>query len=278
VDRYRITSRWTDVRGHRIHARIAATGPTRRPPIVLVHGLGVSSLYFGPVARTLAADFDVYSPDLPGFGRSGGPRQALDLKELASTLLAWLDATGLDHPVLLGNSMGCQVLLELAINAPRRVDSLVLVGPTVDPRWRTFLRQVPRWLLEAFREPLAIFPILALDYARCGPKRFFETARFALNDRPEEKLRDVLTPTLVVRGERDAFVSPDWAARVADSLPHGHLATLAGAAHAAHYSAPESLARLIRTFVMQHRPVIDDPSRMGMASCDHAADDVNFPG
>ncbi len=70
VDRYRIESRWTDVRGHRVHARIAATGPTRRPPIVLVHGLGVSSLYFGPIARTLAADFDVYLPDVPGFGEA----------------------------------------------------------------------------------------------------------------------------------------------------------------------------------------------------------------
>ncbi len=61
-------------------------------------------------------------------------------------------------------------------------------------------------------------------------------------------------------------------------MPHGHLATLAGAAHAPHYSAPESLARLIRTFVMQHLPAIDDPTRMRMASCDHAANDVNVPG
>src|SRR4051812_29858976 len=59
---------------HAIFAR-AATGraPPGRPPVVLVHGLVISSRYMVPLARALAPDFPVYAPDLPGFGESGGP-------------------------------------------------------------------------------------------------------------------------------------------------------------------------------------------------------------
>ena len=233
--------------GRVVHARVAdATAGT---PIVLVHGLGVSSAYLVPTALALASDHPVYAPDLPGFGRSEAPSRALDVTQLARELLAWMDATGLQRPVLLGNSLGCQVIVALTVAAPERVAGLVLVGPTVDPQWRTFVRQVPRWLLEGTREPWSIFPILAVDYIRCGTRRFFATGRFALAYRLEDELPCVHAPALVVRGERDAFVSPAWAERVTNLLPHGELATIAGAPHAANYTAPDAVARLVRTFL-----------------------------
>ena len=36
------------------------------PPLVLVHGLGVSSTYFGPLAGQLAGRMRLIAPDLPG--------------------------------------------------------------------------------------------------------------------------------------------------------------------------------------------------------------------
>ena len=77
----------------------------------------------------------------------------------------------------LGPMMGCQVITELACSRPDRVDRLVLVGPTVDPRWRSFGKQLPRWLLESVREPLSLLPILASDYVVFGPLRFLRSAR-----------------------------------------------------------------------------------------------------
>lgn len=202
-----------------------------------------------PTAHALASDHPVYAPDLPGFGRSEAPSRVLDVPELARELLAWMDAMGVERAVLLGNSLGCQVIVAATIAAPHRVAGLVLVGPTVDPQWRTFVKQVPRWLLEVTREPLSILPILALDYLRCGARRFFASGRFALAYHMEDELPSVHAPTLVVRGERDAFVSPAWAERVTRLLPHGELATIAGAPHAANYSAPEALASLVRMFL-----------------------------
>ena len=48
-------------------------------------------------AKRLAPDFDVFVPDLPGFGDSAHPKQVLDLPQLADGLLAWMDVAGLGH-------------------------------------------------------------------------------------------------------------------------------------------------------------------------------------
>jgi len=241
-------SHWTQVNGLRVHC--STTVPmVGGPPLVLVHGLGVSSRYLLPTARALARRFDVYAIDLPGSGRSERPADPLNLAQSAQVLLRWMDENHLKRPSFLGNSMGCQVLLELAVAAPERVDRLVLVGPTADPRWRSFARQVPRWLLELFREPLSLLPILLRDYLTFGPLRFLRTARFALADRPEDKLTRVQAPTLVVRGERDAFVSDTWVKQCASLLPVATTATVPDAAHAVNYSAPEALAQVVAPFL-----------------------------
>lgn len=55
--------------------------PAERLPVVLVHGLMASSRYMAPIARHLAQDFQVFAPDLPGFGKSDKPHRVLDFTE-----------------------------------------------------------------------------------------------------------------------------------------------------------------------------------------------------
>lgn len=246
----KIVSTWSHVGGVKMHARGSFAGAFSRAPLVLVHGLGVSSRYFGPLIETLAeAGTPVLAPDLPGTGRSGDPAHPLDLDELASTLLRWLDARNIHRTSFVANSMGCQVIAKVARWRPDRIDRLVLVGPTVDPKWRGAARQIPRWLLESTREPLALFPTLVRDYLRFGLRRFVFTARAALEGRLEADARHVVVKTLVVRGERDAFVSDAWARSLASSFPNGSMATLTRAAHAAHYTQPEELVRMMGPFL-----------------------------
>src|ERR671932_842406 len=89
----RLASRYRRVRGARVHERAGGSGP----PLVLVHGIGVSGRYLLPTAGRLAREFEVLVPDLPRFGRSEAGGAARDVPGLAEWLLAWLDAAGLER-------------------------------------------------------------------------------------------------------------------------------------------------------------------------------------
>ncbi|MDX6489211.1 MAG: hypothetical protein QOK13_1826, partial [Gaiellaceae bacterium] len=71
---------------------------------VLLHGLGVSSRYFEPLARILAEKHRVVAVDLPGWDGSDRPDAVLDIPGLAGELAAWLDAEGLVRPRIVANS------------------------------------------------------------------------------------------------------------------------------------------------------------------------------
>jgi pimeloyl-ACP methyl ester carboxylesterase len=69
--------RYVDARGVRAFVRVSERAGGL--PVVLVHGLMISSLYMVPTARCLAPHVPVYAPDLPGFGLSGKPRRVLSV-------------------------------------------------------------------------------------------------------------------------------------------------------------------------------------------------------
>ena len=218
-------------------------------PVVLVHGLVVSGLYMVPTAERLAPFHRVFAPDLPGFGRSDKPHRALDVTGLADALGAWMDAAGIERAVLVGNSLGCQVVAELAARSPDRAAALVLTGPTVDPAGRTLREQFKRLLVDAARERPSIVSVWLRDLYAAGLKRAWQTSRYALENRIEENLPRLRAPALVVRGARDPIAPQAWAEQVTRLLPRGRLAVVPGGPHALNYSAPDELVSLVREFV-----------------------------
>jgi 2-hydroxy-6-oxonona-2,4-dienedioate hydrolase len=220
--------RWTDIGGLRVHE--VATIDASRPTVVLVPGIGLSHRVMLPIAELLAPHLAVRAPDPPGFGGSDKPRRPLDVPELAEALAAWIEAAGIGRPALVGNSFGCQVIVELAARHPDQVACAVLQGPTMDAAARSLPRQTWRWLRDTARErpdPRARLR----DYRDAGLRRVLATYRLALRDRIEDKLPGVAAPTLVVRGPDDPIVSQAWAETVAGLLPAGELVVTDSGAH-----------------------------------------------
>ncbi|HSC49379.1 MAG TPA: alpha/beta hydrolase [Gaiellaceae bacterium] len=230
-----------------MHARELGDGP----PVVLLHGYGVSGTYMLPLARQLAGDYRVLVPELPGQGASE-PRPGLrSVPELADAFAAWLDAAELDRPAAVANSLGCQIVTELAAREPERLGPLVLVGPTVDPARRGGRHQLFAALRDSAQEPLQLVAIAAADDLGVGLRRLVATARAALDDRIEDRLALVQQPTVVVRGGADPFVGADWAERVASLLPDGRLVVVPGEPHAVHFTRPDVVARVVREFLLE---------------------------
>jgi pimeloyl-ACP methyl ester carboxylesterase len=188
------------VDGAEIFFQVALSeAPSHRPPVVLVHGYGMSSRYMVP---------------------------------------------------LIGNWLGCQVLVEFAVRQKDRVDCLVLQGLTADPAAHTVRQQVWRQLVDSRHEgSRAITRIAVRDYAAAGPRRLLLTLRHTLSHRIEEQLPLITVPTLVVRGTRDAVVPHGWARRAASPVPRGRLLEVESGSDIMHFHAPDRLARVVRRFL-----------------------------
>lgn len=244
--------RWAIVDDRRMRS-LSCRRVTSEPPVVLVHGLVVASTYLMPTARALAADWQVWVPELPGYGESERPEETLDVDGLAACLAAWMHAEGIGRAHLVANSVGCQTALSLAQHWPSLVDHLVLTSPTLDPRARSFVRPLLRWMRNAPMEPLSLLPIVVNDWRKAGLKRSLESYLVLLDDVVEERLPHVRAPTLLVRGERDPVSPGRWLDEMARLMPNARVAYMRRVAHTVNYTAPRELARLCTSFFLEER-------------------------
>jgi pimeloyl-ACP methyl ester carboxylesterase len=215
-------------------------------PIVLVHGIGVSSRYFHPVAARLATSAPVFVVDLPGYGSAPDPHRDVSISDHAGVLAKYLLAESVVNPLLVGHSMGTQVITRMALDYPEITDGLVLIAPTMDPAARRFWPAAARLITDILVfEPFRVNAIVGVDYFfRCGIPYFLKQVPHLLDDRMEDRLTRLAVSALVMRGDRDV-ISPDaWARQVADLLKRGSFATVPGP-HVVMYTDPPRVAELI---------------------------------
>lgn len=252
--------RWYVVGNRPMHALLSSLALARsstpsgdtRPPVVLVHGLGKAAESLEAVGDALdRRGLAAYAPDLPGFGESSKhkPPKPLSIRGLADALDAWMDAAGIQKAVLVGNSLGTQIVADLAARRPERCLGLVLLGPTVDPAARSILAQVWRWLINKPRDRSAAGPGMITAYWRAGLGRIVRTFQYALRDRIEDKLPRIACPAVVIAGSADPISPLPWARRVCQLLQDCRLVVLEGAAHSMHGNQPEEVAEAIARFV-----------------------------
>jgi pimeloyl-ACP methyl ester carboxylesterase len=170
------------------------------------------------------------------------------MPEMGAWLLDFLDALAIPRVHVIGNSMGCQVAMAMARQAPARVASLILTGPTTGDQYQSFWRYGFGLLADQFFESPAYNLRLATMALQMGPRRFVPTMRHLLRDHPIALADQVVCPTLVVRGTRDLIIPRKVAQRLAAALPRGEYVEVPGVAHSVQHDRPDALWALARPF------------------------------
>ena len=246
------------------------------PPIVLLHGLLVTSYAFRGVQPLLAEERRTIAIDLPGCGESDRPEPSVaddySLPWLAAQVVQTLAALDLGAVDLCGHSFGGTVALQIAASFPERVRRLVLVDPLAYPfelPLRGRLALLPRVGpllfenvyrradLERYLERMMSTPELldqvAVDvyWDRLGREGGREAAHAMLRTLSRlTSLRElfprVTAPTLVVWGDRDTLLPSTDAERLVDELPGAKLFRVAGCGHSVPEERPAALVELVR--------------------------------
>jgi pimeloyl-ACP methyl ester carboxylesterase len=259
------------------------------PALVCCNGVGVSTFFWEYLAERFAGEHSVVLWDYRGHGRSSAPRpgQALDIPRLARDLGAVIAAVGLERPVLLGHSMGTQVVLERWRQAPHEIGGIVSVLGTYGNPLDTFndlaaSRQIFDLIIalsEAIPGPFdAICKILvslpaAYDIGRLlklvdgsrlsrhdlrqylrhltdvGFPFFFRMAQQMGEHTAGDLLPGLTAPVLVVAAEFDAFTPPHLARAMHERLPDSEIVWLHGASHAGIVEQPERINEAVADFL-----------------------------
>jgi pimeloyl-ACP methyl ester carboxylesterase len=252
------------------------------PPVLMLHGLGGTKASFMPTVRALApSGRRVIAADLPGFGDSDKPIGArYDAKYFSQSVLALMDALGLEKTDIVGHSLGGRVTLEVVLHAPERFGRVVLMTPSLawlrERPWAPFLKLVrpelgllqpaPRPVVERIVKQLipgggsrfaeaGIDEFLRSYTSARGRAAFYAAARNIYLEKPErfwEALRELTPPALFVWGSRDPLVPAGFERHVRDAVPQAEHATL-NCGHIPQIERPAELHRAIGRFLAPTR-------------------------
>lgn len=206
----------------------------------------MSGKYFTPLIRHLSTTHHVVTPDLRGFGASAHVHPSLTIAEQAAAMQTVVDLVGLKDPVLLGHSMGAQVVTEMAAQRPGRTRGVVLVGPVVDPAIPTAFDQGWRLFRDAAFEPLPLKALTTREYFRAGPRSYGQSLRHMLDYRIGDRISDVSAPVEVLRGSDDPIASRAFVDALAAAAHDGRAYELPAARHMAVATRARILANLCR--------------------------------
>ena len=98
--------------------------------LVLIHGLGASAERWDLVIPLFSKHFRVIIPDLIGFGYSDKPLADYTLDFFSSFLEKFFDAANIQHPIIIGSSLGGQIAAEYTAEHSQNVEKLILVSPS----------------------------------------------------------------------------------------------------------------------------------------------------
>ena len=184
------------------------------PPLVLINGLGIDVSECGQLIEALADRYRVLAFDNRGAGRTGKPDEPYTVAQMAHDTAGLMQALGIERAHVVGISLGGRIALDLALDYPVRVRSLVLVSTCarVERRWPSRLLGIVSAVVRGHYPQ----PRYAFRHQRRASAGYDRTA----------SLPELRVPALVVHGRRDHIVPYRLAEDLAAGIPQARLVTV----------------------------------------------------
>lgn len=225
--------------------------------IILLHGAGGTHQRWANQIDFLARDYQVFAPDLPGYGQSQGAPPA-SIMEYCQFLKQFTETLNLSSFILGGHSMGGAITLKFALNYPKLLTGLILVGTGAR------LRVLPE-LIESLSRGTYPANFVTANYSPCCPPALIIEdekelahldpalflAGFKACDGFDEMLtiKDIHLPTLIICGRDDVKTPEKYAAYIHKQIVPSQLQIIEKAGHMVMHEQPEAVNRAILSFL-----------------------------
>ena len=220
-------------------------------PLLFIHGLSDSLLYWEFLAANLKGDYQIIRVDLKGHGESELGSDEITIDLYADDLINLLNELNIDKVNLIGFSLGGTAALDFAIRFPEKVYSLVLMStfPKADGYLTEVINQFKSTLNNGFEDfydylvPKVLCPDVIEDNKEelellkerlslnANVEAFIGAADAGLNFDVEDKLSDITVPTLILAGKYDEITLMDVQKRMHEKIKGSEMIIFDNAKH-----------------------------------------------
>ncbi|KAB0550216.1 3-oxoadipate enol-lactonase [Pseudomonas argentinensis] len=244
-------------------------GPAAAPVLVLSNSLGTNLHMWDAQIPAFTEHFRVLRYDTRGHGQSMVTPGFYSIEQSGRDVLALLDALNIDKAHFCGLSMGGLIGQWLAINAPSRLDRLVLcnTGAKIgtDEVWNTRIdtvlkggekamrdlrdASIERWFTAPFAKerPEKVEPIVTM-LAQTSPQGYAGNCAAVRDADFREQISSITAPTLIVCGTGDAVTTPEHGRFMQERIPGAELVEF-DAAHLSNVQAGELFTGRVLSFL-----------------------------
>jgi pimeloyl-ACP methyl ester carboxylesterase len=248
---------FVEIDGCRTHLRRGGSGA----PLLFLHGASGAPAIL-PFMEKLAQRFEVLVPEHPGYGLSDEPAWLDNIHDVAYFYLDFLKRIDLEKAVVIGNSLGGWIAMEMAVRDTSRIKSLVLVSPAgisapgVQPA-DTFLMSQEELARRLFHDPklaeARIAESLTPEALDISLKNRHTTARLAWEPRLHDPhlpkwLHRIDVPVQIVWGEQDRILPVAFASELKRLISTAQLHVMRDAGHLPHVEKPQEFCDLVVRF------------------------------
>jgi pimeloyl-ACP methyl ester carboxylesterase len=231
------------------------------PDILLLHGWGDSRRTYKQLADTLAKEFRVTAPDLPGFGASEPPKTAWDLTDYSTWTDNFCSKLELSPAIVIGHSNGGA----LAINAiatgklqPAKLVLLASSGVRDGARLKKLgVKTIAKlgkiltfWLPRSTRKKLQIKLYGTVGSDMLVAPNLVETFKKTVKQDIQKDAKKLAIPTLLIYGSEDNATSvKEVGQRLHKEITGSKLQVVADAGHFVHLDAAGEVTKMIEDFI-----------------------------
>ncbi|MDQ7016489.1 MAG: alpha/beta fold hydrolase [Gammaproteobacteria bacterium] len=242
--------------------------------VIILHGLFGSHENWLSQAKLLARNFTLYTPDLRNHGRSPHSDE-INYALMAADVLHFMDQHDLPSVHLIGHSMGGKVAMQIALNHPERLKSLIVVdiAPKVYPTHHDDIIQALTTLkIDKIRSRREADATLAQHIPQRDVRLFLLKNlqrdnnghyqwRMNLKALKKQQHSIAAAPSgghsypqacLFIRGSRSDYIQLDDTAQVLRWFPKAQAKTIDNAGHWPHIEKPALFAKLVLDYLTQH--------------------------
>lgn len=231
---------------------------TDRKNLVFIHGSGSTSSVWAYQYAKLHKQYNIAAVNMPGHGRSSGQGEK-DVRQYVRHLKDILEALAMDHPVLVGHSLGAATALSYAAHYPSAVRGVVSVGGAmhipVNPAILEGLQTNPdgakdliaKISISGVNRPRLLTSIRAsLDEVRTEVLAGDLTACNQLN--LFDEIKKVIAPTLVICGKDDKMTPPERSEEIASAIAGAKWVLIEDAGHMVMMEKPDEVNEALAAF------------------------------